>query len=454
MKLKLMLLFFVLILLALGGGAAYVYTAPEFEQNPPTITAPKNVIWNGKTPIFITLQDDTGIKSYEMIVSDGKTQVSVAKGKFQEGVKRVDLNLTYPKNDGLDLRSPKLKVMISVNDQSKWNMLKGNSATQIIDISMDIRRPTLSIISNSYMIMQGGSALVILKAEDTNLKELYIQTPKHKFKLQPYRKKGYYAGLIAWEFTQEDFSAKAVAKDKAGNIATSSLTFHLKNIPYKTSTIEAKDRFLDGKIADLAEMEPEYSQETDRLKKLKLVNETMRLKNEEIIYNAGTNAEMPMIQLWKIKPFFPLKNGATIGGFGDKRHYYHGDKNNIVSTSYHVGYDFASTQNAEIKLSNPGKVVYADMNGIYGNMPMIDHGMGLLTLYGHCSEILVNVGDEVVEGQVIAKTGTTGLALGDHLHFGITVQGVEVRPVEWLDPHWIKVTINDIFADADKVIGK
>jgi len=94
---------------------------------------------------------------------------------------------------------------------------------------------------------------------------------------------------------------------------------------------------------------------------------------------------------------------------------------------------------ADVKVSNPGTVVYADENGIYGNMPMI------YTLYGHCSQVLVKVGDNVNAGQVIAKTGKTGLALGDHLHFGILIQGIEVN--------WIKKFITNVFNEADNIIS-
>lgn len=113
----------------------------------------------------------------------------------------------------------------------------------------------------------------------------------------------------------------------------------------------------------------------------------------------------------------------------------------------------ASVKMAKIVASNDGKVVFSGYNGIYGNMPIIDHGLGLYTLYGHCSVIEVKEGDEVKRGEVIAKTGATGLALGDHLHFGILVQGVEVRPVEWLDSKWIRDNIDKIFKDADRIIG-
>jgi murein DD-endopeptidase MepM/ murein hydrolase activator NlpD len=107
---------------------------------------------------------------------------------------------------------------------------------------------------------------------------------------------------------------------------------------------------------------------------------------------------------------------------------------------------------ASIRTSNIGKVVYSSDNGIYGQMPMIDHGLGLYSIYGHCSQILVNEGDIVKANDIIAKSGTSGLALGDHLHFGILVQGVEVRPVEWFDGSWIRKNISNVFKEADKII--
>ena len=103
--------------------------------------------------------------------------------------------------------------------------------------------------------------------------------------------------------------------------------------------------------------------------------------------------------------------------------------------------DFASTINAEVPAANSGRVVFCGDVGIYGNLMVIDHGLGLMSLYAHLNDILVKPGDVVQKGQIIAHTGSTGLAFGDHLHFGILVGGVEVTPIEWLDPKWIRDNI-------------
>jgi len=83
---------------------------------------------------------------------------------------------------------------------------------------------------------------------------------------------------------------------------------------------------------------------------------------------------------------------------------------------------------------------------------MVDHGLGLMTLYAHMSEIHVQKGDTIAQNSVIGKTGMTGLALGDHLHFGIIVQGQEVSCVEWMDAKWIKESITDVIKSARTLI--
>ena len=443
----------VLLLLGLVGGGAYVYTSPEFEQVKPTISGANNIYWNLKSPIKLTFSDNEALKSYEVAMSDGVNSIVIGRGQFAPNTKTQTLQITYPKTKILDKKSPNLTITAKVTDASKWNMFNGNSTTKQFKINVDYKRPNVNILANSRSINQGGSALVVFQASDDNLKDLYILANDHKFKPTPYKSEGYYASLIAWPFVENSFDAKIVATDKAGNRRETHIPLYHHNPKYSTSYIKASDKFIDGKITDLASSNPDYADIDNRLKRLKAINETMRKKNEDLIHKLSSQASDDMIISWDIKKFHPLKNGKKVASFGAHRYYYYGSKDNIVSESYHLGYDLASTKMASIVASNPGKVVYADENGIYGNMPLIDHGLGLYTLYGHCSELFVKEGDEVNKGQVIAKTGMTGLALGDHLHFGILIQGIEVRPKEWFDQHWIDTFITSIFKEADKIIG-
>jgi murein DD-endopeptidase MepM/ murein hydrolase activator NlpD len=447
------LIFFLLLLIGAGVGAAYIYTAPEFEREKPKIESVDHLFWNKKDPIRIKLSDNVGLGSYELILNDGKKSVIIGQGPLKGHPKEQTILVKYPKKSKiLDAKAKHITLKVKVTDSSLWNMTEGNSASKTIKIDIDSKRPNVNVISNSRMINQGGSALVVFQAEDENMDALYIQANGNRFKAQPYKKEGYYAALIAWPFIDEEFDAKIVATDKAGNRRETHIPFYHGNPKYRVSKIRATDKFIDGKITDLASSDPEYADIDDRLKKLKAINETMRQKNEDLIHKLSRHVSDEVLESWKMKRFYPLKNGKKVASYGDHRYYYYNDKNHIISESYHVGYDLASTKMADIVSSNPGKVVFADENGIYGNMPMIDHGLGLYTLYGHCSQILVKEGDEVQAGEVIAKTGMTGLALGDHLHFGMVIQGIEVRPVEWFDQKWITKFIDKVFQEADRII--
>jgi len=441
-----------LVLVALFGGAGYIYTAPEFEREIPSIQADNNTFWNRSDAIKVQLSDNVGLKNFELLLSDGTQSIIVGQGIFDTEAKERTLLVKYPKSKVLDPKATKLTLKISVTDKSMWNMLQGNSSEKTIDINVDYRKPNVNVLANSYSITQGGSALVVFQASDENIDKVYVEAAGNIFKAQPYKKEGYYATLIAWPFDKQEFQAKVVAVDKAKNKRTAEIPFYVKNHNYKVSWIKASDKFIDGKITDLATNDPDYAHIDDRLERFVAINETMRLKNEEIIHSLAKVISPEVLKKWKVTKFYPLKNGQKVASYGDERHYYYKTKDHKVSHSYHVGYDLASTKMATIKTSNPGTVAYANENGIYGNMPMIDHGLGLYSLYGHCSQLLVSEGEEVRAGQGIAKTGVSGLALGDHLHFGLLVQGIEVRPVEWFDQSWIRKNVDNIFKEADMII--
>src|SRR5262249_28870941 len=113
-------------------------------------------------------------------------------------------------------------------------------------------------------------------------------------------------------------------------------------------------------------------------------------------------------------------------------------KGQPVDRQDHLGFDLATTANAPVTAANDGIVALAEFFGIYGNTIVIDHGYGLMSLYGHLSSFAVNKGDQVTRGQTIAQSGATGLAGGDHLHFSMLLQSVQVDAREWWDPHWIE----------------
>jgi len=141
-----------------------------------------------------------------------------------------------------------------------------------------------------------------------------------------------------------------------------------------------------------------------------------------------------------------LGNSQVEASFADHRTYLY--KGKEVDQQTHLGFDLAVTSRVPIVAANAGTVLNASWLGIYGNCVIIDHGMGVQSLYGHMSSFDVNVGDKVSRGQTIGRSGMTGLAGGDHLHFTMLVGGRMVNPVEWWDRHWIADRIERKLGEA------
>lgn len=443
---------FWLFLTAAAGVALYIYNSEMFEREAPAISMQNNGYWNLKNSLNISISDTTGLKSYKVTLISSSGETVLHHEQFLAPNKSVNVMVEPPKS-AYAMREDEIRIEVEADDASKWNFFNGNSSKEEFRLKIDKKRPLLNTVANSYKITKGGAALVIFRAEDENLKELYIETNfDKKFTAQPFYKSGYYISLLAWPVDQSNFKATIVATDRADNVSRAHVPLYLKEYSYKVSNIKLSDNFLKGKIAELAEEFAETNGVNDSIEQFKIINEDVRAKNEKLIHEITSKVSEDSISDFNIEKMYPLKNAAVVAHFGDHRIYSYNGEN--VSESYHLGLDLASNSMAQIRPQNGGDVVYSAYNGLYGNMPIISHGLGLYTLYGHCSSVNVNINDKVAAGMHIANTGKSGYAMGDHLHFGILVQGIEVRPAEWMDSGWIKLNINDVIKSAKSIIDR
>jgi murein DD-endopeptidase MepM/ murein hydrolase activator NlpD len=439
-----------LIFISLIAGIIYLAQSPYFERKAPELVSAETIYWNRKDPLEVTIRDNVGIKHYSVSLHDGEKIVATKVKTLEKTTAQTVVEIQYPKL-GFNYNKTDFTLKVEAVDTSFWDFFAGNKLEKEIQIVVDYKQPTVAVLSNSYSITKGGSALVVFKAFDENLVDLKIETSYGKvFEIKPFYKPNHYVALLAWPVQEESFSAHIVAKDVANNVTKRRIPYYLNSKRYRVSNIKVSDSFIDNKITELARRYAEFDAIGGGTELFKAVNETLRNQNVALIEKVSTINDFEMINDWDIKPFYPLKNGAVQAGFGDHRIYSYNGQN--FSESYHLGIDYASVQNAAITMSNPGVVKYAGFNGLYGNMPVVDHGLGLHSLYGHCSGVYVQEGENVSVGQRIADTGATGLAFGDHLHFGISIQGIEVRPEEWMDSNWIKLNIRDIINKAKEMI--
>lgn len=116
-----------------------------------------------------------------------------------------------------------------------------------------------------------------------------------------------------------------------------------------------------------------------------------------------------------------------------------GNRGNAVTSiggsSYHRGIDIGCQSGSDVVATKDGKVVVAEQSNSEGLWIMLDHGDGVKSVYMHNSQLLVKAGDEVKQGQVIAKSGSTGISTGPHCHFGIQINGEYVNPLDYVNPN-------------------
>ena len=118
--------------------------------------------------------------------------------------------------------------------------------------------------------------------------------------------------------------------------------------------------------------------------------------------------------------------------FGTRRTY-HGTGTELTIEGFHTGLDFAGGEGLQIFAPAAGRIVFAAPLTVRGNATIIDHGWGVYSGFWHQSQITVNVGDMVEQGQVIGLVGDTGRVTGAHLHWEVWVNGIQVNPLDWLN---------------------
>ncbi|WP_457551918.1 M23 family metallopeptidase [Desulfobacula sp.] len=339
-----------------------------------------------------------------------------------------------------------IRIMVSDYSWRGWN--KGNVFYVEKKVIIDSKPPKVIVLTKRHNIERGGSALVIYKLFEENIKS-GVKVGDNFFPGHPglFANKDIYAAFFALNHMQgPGIQISIVAEDMAGNTTKRGFYYYIRDKNFPIDVLNISDNFLKKVIPDFdVDLKNGFFQEAENplLKKFLYINEEVRKNNVETILNIPQISENK--KYWDGR-FLRLKGSSKRAGFADHRIYKY--KGKEIDRAVHLGIDLASTANATVKAANSGRVVFTQLVGIFGNSVIIDHGFGLCSLYSHLSQISVNKGDMVKKGDDIGFTGKTGLVVGDHLHFSMIVHNVFVNPVEWWDNSWIK---NNITSKIDFV---
>jgi len=332
-----------------------------------------------------------------------------------------------------DLKGQNAIIRVTVERAATW-LRHPDPAT--IDLTLPVRLtpPSLQVISSQTYVAQGGCEAVVYRVGESSIRD-GVRSGEWYFPgyVLPEGGKEDRFAFFAVPYDQSRADVLLEAEDAAGNRAEAPFITVFFPKQFKSDTVRISDEFMNKVVPEILAQSPEIQDSGDLVKNYLAINGDLRRKqNEELKALAQkTHGEF----LWK-KAFLRMPNSKAMATFADQRSYEYGDQ--IIDHQDHLGQDLAVTQQTSIPAANDGVVMLAKYFGIYGNTVIIDHGYGLMSLYGHMSSISVKEGQKVAREEIIGQTGQTGLAAGDHLHFALLLQGLPVNPVEWWDEHWIQ----------------
>jgi len=433
------------VLLALAVLAVAALLAATFwPARPPHIEIRPALPGIGKsTPVQVTLDDTGQVEKVTVEVVQAMDVKPVAEQSFTTHPRwafwrraaPARLQLAVGRDTVPGLRGG--KATIRVTAQRAGSLLRRpDPAVAAIELPVRLAPPSLTVLSGFHYVAQGGCEAVVYRVGDGAVRD-GVQSGRWWFPGYPLPggtdPRTRFA-LFAVPYDTTDASqVRLTAVDEVGNQAQAAFVDKFFPKPLKHDVIQLTDSFLERAVHEIMAETPELQDRGSLLANYLQINGDLRRREGKTLEDlAGRSADH---FLWK-EPFLPMPNAKITAAFAQRRDYRYNGKH--VDEQDHLGFDMASVEHDAVPASNSGVVVLARYFGIYGNAVVIDHGYGLMSLYGHLSSLGVREGQQVQRGQELGRSGQTGLAGGDHLHFTTLLRGLPVSPVEWWDPHWIQ----------------
>jgi len=394
---------------------------------------------NAQLTAFTIALEQNG-KSIALFSLDGPQTASVTR----VDATHVKVSRPLGKQSVPELQSGAARIVVTATRPS-FLKLRQLTSTASKDFQVRLEPPRVAVLSTKHYVNHGGSEMVVYKATPSDVASGVrvgdVEYPGFPASgagaegADPSIKVAFFALLYNQPLNTP---IVAFARDEAGNQAKATFVDNVFEKPFKKSRIEIDDKFINRVVPDIIEHSPELKMTAPPQDSPEMLAGFLRINGELRKINADQIAAMAAKtspkRLWD-GPFVQLGNSKVEASFADARTYVY--KGKEVDQQTHLGFDLAVTEHVPVAAAAAGIVLNASWLGIYGNCVIIDHGLGVQSLYGHLMSFDVKVGDPVTRGQVIGRSDSTGLAGGDHLHFTLLVGGRMVTPVEWWDPHWM-----------------
>jgi murein DD-endopeptidase MepM/ murein hydrolase activator NlpD len=369
----------------------------------------------------------------------------------QDGPDRVRIKVPATRKEIADLKSGDAQVQVAAARTALYG-IRTLAATATHPVRVRLEPPRVGVLSLHHFVNHGGSEFVVFRATPNDV-TAGVRVGDREYRAYPGSAVGIADPAVRVAvyalLHDQDLGTpmKVFATDEAGNTATADIPSRVFPKVFRRSRIEVPDPFLSRVVPAILENSPDFAREVpdanDLVAGFLKINGELRRKNAETIASFAKDSAPEM--LWQ-GVFQQLGGSQVEAGFADHRTYFHNSKE--IDQQVHLGFDLAVTAAVPIVSAGKGKVVFADYLGIYGNCVIVDHGLGVQSLYAHLSSIDVKAGDPVEKAQALGRSGMTGLAGGDHLHFTMLVGGHPVNPVDWWSTQWMEDRISRKIREA------
>ena len=453
MRKLLFVLLLLLVFVGLAGGAAFWYAGrlpgPAVQIVRPEkyigVTTPLEVAIDTPGGELTTLQIDfeqNGARVPLYVLGSAAPDAPVAQ-RAVEPPDLVRVTRDIGRESVAGIQSGPARIVVTASRPVLFGMRRVATETAH-DVEVRLERPRISALSTHHYINQGGAEVVVYRVTPDDVTSGVVVGD---IEYPGFPGKGVTAdgvtiadpavrvAFFALRYDQPlETPIRLFARDEAGNSARAEFDHRTFPKPTRQSRIDLDDAFLDRVVPAILEGTSDVKPTGTPLEQFLVINGELRRKNNATIasFAAKTSPEL----LFHGVVFHPFTNTAVESAFADRRTYVYQGRD--VDQQTHLGFDLASYTGTPIVSAARGTVLYASELGIYGNCVIVDHGMGVQSLYAHLSSIGVAPGDTVEKEQELGKSGMTGLAGGDHLHFTMLVNGQMVNPVEWWDSHWME----------------
>lgn len=420
--------------------------SPSFlDETAPVVTLQQAPLGIGADAVSLKISvEDPGAGLDQVLVriSQRNEPIELLRKSYQESHAHDETFEVQINGKQLNLREGNAELQILAFDRSLWS----NSASISKSLPVNFAKPHISVVTPQQNAVLGGSELVFYKVLGKKPRLQGVVSKSALYPGFPAREwdptfKSYdnlYVALfpIPTSFKPDTEKMKIVVRDEIGNSTWAPFNYRVHQRRWSSFRLSIKEQDatrLRDRLATYAQKAGIHPQQESTLAgELRELLRVVTASDDALIASALKVPEAK--RLWSGSFLKPVAS-APANSFGDVQTISVGSTEVLKGNA--AGVRFPVSSRTVVMAANGGQVAFAGELGALGKTLVIDHGFGLVTVYGHLSETSAPLGSLVAKNQPIGRTGSSGFAASEEVYFEVRLHGVPVSPNEWWDERWV-----------------